>query len=52
MIKKSLSLFAFFIFFISLQKQNRKNNEFSIDKYILVVALSTQKVVSQTGMYL
>jgi len=40
-----------FHFFYIFAKTKRKKNEFSINKYILVVALSTQKVVSKAGMY-
>jgi hypothetical protein len=47
-----LSFFCCFHFFYIFAKTKSKKNEYSINKYILVVALSTQKVVSRIGMYL
>jgi hypothetical protein len=50
--KKIAGNICYFHFFYIFAKTKSKKNEFSINKYILVVALSTQKVVSQIGVYL
>lgn len=47
-----MSSICSFHFFYIFARIKRKYNESSINKYILVVALSTQKVVSQIGVYL